>query len=135
GPAGGPGVAGGVASGPAGGTGVAGGVAPGGAGIGAAPAAVDGTPGAARLSNGTLAGSVTGLDQAVRNLVAYAEVPLDVAVKAASATPAAALGLDDRGVCVPGAVGDLVLLDPDGGLVATIIGGEVAFDRRRATQA
>lgn len=127
--------AGDVAPGPAGGSGAPGGVAPGRAGgTGVAETAADGTRGAARLSDGTLAGSVTGLDQAVRNLVAYAEVPLDVAVRAASGTPAAALGLDDRGVCVPGAVGDLVLLDPDGGLVATIIGGEVAFDRRRATQ-
>jgi N-acetylglucosamine-6-phosphate deacetylase len=84
-----------------------------------------------RLADGTLAGSDAGLDVAVLNLAAFAGVPLDAAVTAASTTPAGVLGLDDRGVVAPGAVGDLVLLDPAGGLVATVVGGEVAFDRRR----
>lgn len=60
----------------------------------------------------TLAGSVIGLDDAVRNLVA-AGVSLHRAVQAASANPAALLGLDDRGRIEPGRRADLVLLDDD----------------------
>ena len=52
--------------------------------------------------------------EAVRNLVAYAGVPLPAAVAAATAAPAAVLGLTDRGTLALGAVGDLVLLDDAG---------------------
>jgi N-acetylglucosamine-6-phosphate deacetylase len=84
-----------------------------------------------RLPDGTLAGSTLGLDRAVRNLVAFAGVPLADALAAASAAPAAVLGRDDRGVIAPGAVADLVLLDADGELVATVAAGRVAHDTRR----
>jgi N-acetylglucosamine-6-phosphate deacetylase len=83
-----------------------------------------------RLADGTLAGSDLSLDRAVRNLMAFAGVSLRAAVAAVTASPAALLGLEDRGVIAAGAVGDLVLLDPDGEVVATVVGGRVAFDRR-----
>ena len=83
-----------------------------------------------RLDDGTLAGSTLPLDRAVRNVVAWAGVPVASAVAAATATPAGVLGLADRGTIMPGAVGDLVLLDRAGEVVATVIGGRVAFDRR-----
>ena len=86
-----------------------------------------------RLADGTLAGSDLSLDRAVRNLMAFAGVSLSAAVSAVTASPAALLGLDDRGVIAPGAVGDLALLDPAGEVVATVIGGRVAFDRRAST--
>jgi N-acetylglucosamine-6-phosphate deacetylase len=86
--------------------------------------------GAVRLADGTLAGSTLSLDQAVRNLVAFAGVPLVDAVRAVTAAPAAVLGLGDRGAVVPGAVGDLVLLTPSGEVVATVVAGRVAYDRR-----
>jgi len=85
-----------------------------------------------RLPDGTLAGSDLSLDRAVRNLVAFAGVPLAAAVAAVTTSPAALLGLGDRGVIAPGAVGDLVLLDPSGEVVATVVGGRVAYDRREA---
>jgi N-acetylglucosamine-6-phosphate deacetylase len=85
-----------------------------------------------RLADGTLAGSTLALDRAVRNLVAYAGVPLPAAVAAATAAPAAVLGLADRGTLAVGAVGDLVLLDDDGTLAATIIGGRTAHRREPA---
>jgi N-acetylglucosamine-6-phosphate deacetylase len=88
------------------------------------------TPDGVRLADGTLAGSDLSLDRAVRNLMAFAGVSLSAAVSAVTASPAALLGLDDRGVIRPGAVGDLVLLDPSNRVVATVIGGRVAFDRR-----
>jgi N-acetylglucosamine-6-phosphate deacetylase len=83
-----------------------------------------------RLADGTLAGSDLSLDRAVRNLAAFASVSLPAAVAAATAAPAALLGLGDRGVIRPGAVADLTLLDTGGAVVATIVGGRVAFDRR-----
>jgi N-acetylglucosamine-6-phosphate deacetylase len=83
-----------------------------------------------RLADGTLAGSDLSLDRAVRNLMAFAGVSLPVAVTAVTASPAALLGLGDRGVIRAGAAGDLALLDAGGGVVATVVGGRVAFDRR-----
>jgi N-acetylglucosamine-6-phosphate deacetylase len=83
-----------------------------------------------RLADGTLAGSDLSLDRAVRNLVAFAGVSLPEAVAAATVAPAALLGLGDRGVIRAGAVADLTLLDAGGAVVATVIGGRVAFDGR-----
>jgi N-acetylglucosamine-6-phosphate deacetylase len=69
----------------------------------------------------------------VRNLVAFAGVPLEAAVGAVTEVPARVLGLADRGTLALGAAGDLVLLAGDGTLVATVIGGRVAYDRREGT--
>jgi N-acetylglucosamine-6-phosphate deacetylase len=86
-----------------------------------------------RLPDGTLAGSTLALDRAVRNAVAFAGLDLAAAVRAVTATPAAVLGLADRGVVAPGAVADLVLLTPEGEVVATVVGGRVVHDTRRAS--
>lgn len=67
--------------------------------------------GAPRLPDGTLAGSSLTMDQAVRNVVEHAGVPLEDALVAASTTPASVLGLGDRGVIAPGRRADLVVLD------------------------
>jgi N-acetylglucosamine-6-phosphate deacetylase len=80
-----------------------------------------------RLADGTLAGSDLSMDQAIRNLVAYAGCSLREAVDAASAAPAAVLGRDDVGTLRPGARGDVVVLTPAGEVVATVIGGRVAW--------
>lgn len=68
--------------------------------------------GAARLADGTLAGSVLTMDLAVRNAVA-AGLDLPAAVAMATATPADYLGLGDRGRLAVGARADLVVLDAD----------------------
>ncbi len=60
----------------------------------------------------TLAGSVIGLDTAVRNLV-LAGMPLSVAAAAAGRNPLALLGLADRGRISVGLRADLVELDDD----------------------
>jgi N-acetylglucosamine-6-phosphate deacetylase len=80
-----------------------------------------------RLADGTLAGSDLTMDRAVRNLFAFTGCTLRDAVGAATASPAAALGRDDIGTLAPGARGDVAVLTPDGDLVATVIGGRVAW--------
>ena len=64
-------------------------------------------------SDGTLAGSVLSMAAAVRNCVRLLDVPLETALRFASAHPASFLGLGDRlGRLAPGYRADLVVLDP-----------------------
>jgi N-acetylglucosamine-6-phosphate deacetylase len=84
-----------------------------------------------RDRDGTLAGSTLTLDGAVRNLVTFAEATPEEAIAAASATPSRLLGEAGRGLIELGARADLTLLDPSLKIVATIVGGRTAFDRRR----
>jgi N-acetylglucosamine-6-phosphate deacetylase len=64
-------------------------------------------------SDGTLAGSVLSMTAAVRNCVRLLDVPLETALRFASAHPASFLGLGDRlGRLAPGYRADLVVLDP-----------------------
>jgi N-acetylglucosamine-6-phosphate deacetylase len=81
---------------------------------------------AARLADGTLAGSRIGLDQAVRNCVAGG-IPLADALTMAAVTPARRLGRDAS--VEAGAVADLTLLDDDLQPAATVVGGEVVWQR------
>jgi len=76
--------------------------------LGGRPVSVSG--GIARLADGTLAGSVLTLDQALRNAVA-AGVPLARAARLLSLNPARYLGLEDRGALHPGLRADLVVTD------------------------
>lgn len=84
-----------------------------------------------RLADGTLAGSNLSMDRAVANLMAFAGVDLLDAVAAVTAAPASLLGIEDeRGVVAPGSRADLAVLDEELDVVATLIGGELAYDRR-----
>jgi N-acetylglucosamine-6-phosphate deacetylase len=77
----------------------------------------------------TLAGSLLTIDEAVRNLVTAAGLPLVEALRAASATPARAAGLSGHlGEIRVGAPADLVVLGPDLRVTATVAGGDVVFD-------
>ncbi len=62
------------------------------------------------LENGTIAGSVLTMIDAVRNLHALG-VPFERAVGAATEVPARLLGRDDIGVLEPGGPADIVVLD------------------------
>jgi N-acetylglucosamine-6-phosphate deacetylase len=79
--------------------------------------------GQARLADGTIAGSVLTLGRAVRYAVLTAGVPLARAVRAASQNPADLLGLTDRGRIAPGLRADLVVLDADLNVRATLYEG------------
>jgi N-acetylglucosamine-6-phosphate deacetylase len=83
---------------------------------------------ARRPVDGTLAGSVVGLDGCVRNY-ARATGSLEAAVRAVTSTPARLLGLGDRGSLAVGSRADVTLLDGDLTVSGTVIGGEIAFDR------
>lgn len=66
----------------------------------------------ATLHDGTIAGSATNLMDCLRSAVRKMNVPLEKAVKCASANPAKAIGVyGERGSIEPGKSADLVLLD------------------------
>lgn len=81
--------------------------------------------GTVRLEDGTLAGSAASLPECLRVLHDVTGASLAEAVATCTTTPAALLGDDGRGRIGPGARGDLTLVDPDLGLVATVVGGRV----------
>ena len=83
---------------------------------------------AARTRNGVLAGGVMPSDAAVRNLIAITGCTLAEASRAASSTPARWLGRSDVGRLAIGRRADIVLLDEQLAVVATVIGGHVAHD-------
>jgi len=78
---------------------------------------------APRLADGTLAGSVLGMDRAVANIVA-AGVGLAEAVAAATRVPADLIGRPDLGRLTPGAAADLTWLGDDLRARAAWVAGE-----------
>lgn len=82
----------------------------------------------ARTPGGVLAGSVLRFDEAVRNLLAFTDCALAEASMAASATPARLAQRSDIGRLVPGCAADIVLLDKQRQVAATIVDGRVVFD-------
>jgi hypothetical protein len=74
---------------------------------------------------GTLAGSVLTLDEAVRNLVDLAAVPLAAAVRAASENPCRLLGQRWRGCLSAGQQADLVVLDAARRVQAVLLAGRL----------
>jgi N-acetylglucosamine-6-phosphate deacetylase len=95
------------------------------AAIGSVGITVDAT--AVRTATGVLAGSLLRLDAALRNLVAFTGCAVPDAVATVTSTPAAVLGLSDRGRLERGARADVAVLDDDLRVVETIVGGEVAW--------
>ncbi|MBC7440966.1 MAG: N-acetylglucosamine-6-phosphate deacetylase [Ramlibacter sp.] len=79
--------------------------------------------GQARLADGTIAGSVLTLSQAVRYAVHTAGIPVEVAVRAATQNPADMIGLADRGRLARGHRADLIVLDATLQVTATLQAG------------
>jgi N-acetylglucosamine-6-phosphate deacetylase len=103
------------------------GLAAGAARLGGQSITTDGS--AARLPDGTLAGSVATMDGILRTLVERMGLsPVD-AVTICSTTPARELGLVGHGVLAPGAAADLVVLDAQFNVVQTYVGGQLAYAR------
>lgn len=84
----------------------------------------------ARLSDGTLAGSIVTMDAALRNLIAYTGCDLQEALSTITRIPADLLGLHTRkGRIAPGFDADLVLLSPELEVAITIAKGKIVYER------
>jgi N-acetylglucosamine-6-phosphate deacetylase len=81
----------------------------------------------ARLEDGTLAGSILKMDEAIRNMIAFTGCTLADAVRMASTTPARLLGLEGKGSIAPGCGADLVVLSPENHVTHTLVDGEVVY--------
>lgn len=82
--------------------------------------------GAARLSDGTLAGSVLTMDQALRNLIGWG-IPLASVVRGLSTNPATRLGLNNRGMLRVGAWADIVVMDSAFSVLTTYREGQPIY--------
>jgi len=82
-----------------------------------------------RLADGTLAGSILTEDAGLRNLMQFTSCTLAEALPALTSTPAALLGLADRGRIDSGMRADFVLLDENRQVMATLAGGEIIYER------
>jgi N-acetylglucosamine-6-phosphate deacetylase len=83
-----------------------------------------GEDGAVRGPDGQLAGSALSLHEAVRNLHVLG-IPLDQALTAATAVPAAVCGRPELGNLRPGAIADVVVLDDRLAIERVLVGGEL----------
>ena len=84
--------------------------------------------GVVRAEDGTIAGSALHIDQAVRNLMTYTDIPFETAVVNATRTPARLLGLErDMGTIESGKRADLSVWDDNYSVLATIVGGIPVF--------
>lgn len=93
--------------------------------LGRLPVTTDGET--ARLTDGTLAGSLLTMDRAIRLAIGLG-LPPEKVLAMASRTPARRLGLKDRGVLAVGARADLVWLDAQWRIRATARDGRVVYE-------
>jgi len=81
-----------------------------------------------RLADGTLAGAILSIDEALRNLIRFTGCTLPEALATITTTPAQLLGIDrQRGRIAPGLLADLVLLTPDLQVITTIANGHIVY--------
>ncbi len=82
-----------------------------------------------RLADGTIAGSVLKLNDAVRNLRDNAGISLREAINAASLNAARSIGVEDRkGSLEAGKDADIILMDEDCAVRATYVRGEKLYE-------
>lgn len=82
----------------------------------------------ATLNDGTLAGSTILLDGAVRNMVNFKVAGIEDAIRMATYSPARFLKmLGKKGSIEKGKDADLIVLDNDLNIVASIVSGEIAY--------
>ena len=84
--------------------------------------------GEARLENGSLAGSVLKMNEAVKNMVEKVGVDFCTAIDFATANPAKSLSLyGERGSIAVGKRADFTVLDENFNVLKTIVGGKILF--------
>lgn len=81
----------------------------------------------ARLADGTLAGSVLGLDQALRNVMKFTGSSLEEVIPALSRNQARLLKLDKNGEILPGFYADLTFINNEGKVKMSIVAGKVVY--------
>jgi len=85
--------------------------------------------GVARLANGTLAGSVLTLNQAVKHFYESTDATLEEAINFASLNPATTIKLQHKkGSIEVGKDADIIFLDNDFNCHFTMIGGEIVYE-------
>ena len=81
-----------------------------------------------RLADGTIAGSVLKLNNAVKNVLAHTDLPVNVVFKMASLNPATAIGQGDRiGSLEEGKDADIIIVDQDINVQRTIKKGRTIY--------
>lgn len=85
------------------------------------------TEDAARLRNGTLAGSVLRLDQALRNMMRFTNSSVEQILPALGANQARLLKMSDSGQIKPGFRADLTAVDQNGDILLTMVDGKILF--------
>ena len=81
------------------------------------------------LEDGTIAGSVLKLNEAVKNYRDNTDLPFWKVVAAATLNPAKAIGVDNcKGSLEAGKDADIIITDSDFNIVKTIIGGEIKYE-------
>lgn len=85
-----------------------------------------------RKYDGGLAGSTLTLDQALRNVISFAKIPLQHGLAMVTSVPARAMGLEGKKGCIQiGADADLVVLDEELNVTMTMVHGDVVHDVRK----
>lgn len=86
--------------------------------------------GEARLLDGTLAGSVLKMNDAVKNAVTKVGLPFELVIKAVTENPAKNIGVFDKyGSIEVGKKANFTILDDDYGVVATIVDGKLVYSK------
>lgn len=81
------------------------------------------------LADGTIAGSVLKLNQAIKNFKDNTDIPLNEIVNAASLNPANAIGMaDKKGSLEVGKDADIIITDKNFEIKKTIIRGEIRYE-------
>jgi N-acetylglucosamine-6-phosphate deacetylase len=87
--------------------------------------------GTARYKDGTLIGTALGLNHMLARLMQFTRCPLPVAIGTATGNAAQVLDLSEKkGSIAPGKDADLVLLNDDLSVHATIVGGRMVYQSR-----
>ena len=83
-----------------------------------------------RLADGTIAGSVLKLNEAVRNVLANTDLPVNEVVNMASLTPATRIGLGDtKGSLEAGKDADIAIVDEAFNVQRTILAGRTIYEK------
>ncbi|MCG4715506.1 amidohydrolase family protein, partial [Faecalibacillus intestinalis] len=86
--------------------------------------------GAARLENGSLAGSVSSLNNMVKNFYKNTNLNINEAIHLASLNPASSLGIsNDKGSLDIGKDADIAIFDNELDCYMTIVDGNIVFKR------